>query len=151
MRITLGVVALVALAAVAAASPFAGVEATAGNLGFEAGVSDYGLSIYMIKWTPYTLSGWWGFGGEAATRIAGLRNVSFGAGVLLLIEWHDWSLTDSAWGPYFMVSGSFGSFDVFGKLCYFGVLAEDEPFGAPSLSVGARLYLDAFWAPAPPM
>jgi len=48
MRITLGVVALMALAAVAVASPFAGVEATAGKLGFEAGVSNYGLSIYMI-------------------------------------------------------------------------------------------------------
>jgi len=149
MRTVFVVAALLALASGAIASPFAGVEATAGRLGFEAGVSDYGLSIYMIKWTPYTLSGWWGFGGEALTRIAGLRNVSFGAGVLLLIEWHDWSLTDSAWGPYFLVSGSFGSFDVFGKLCYFGTLAEDKPFGAPSLSVGARLYLDAFWAPAP--
>jgi len=70
MRITLGVVALVALAAVAVASPFAGVEATAGKLGFEAGVSNYGLSIYMIKWTPYTLSGWWGFRSDNADRRA---------------------------------------------------------------------------------
>jgi len=148
MRITLGVVALVALAAVAVASPFAGIEAADEGLGFEIGVSNYGVTVYLLKWVPQTLAGWWAFGGEAAVRIAGLPNISFGAGVLLSIEWDDWEMSDSAWGPYFLVLGSMGSFDVFGKLSYFGDIEEDEPFGAPSLSIGARLYLDSFWAPA---
>ena len=144
-KIALATVALAALAAAAVASPFAGVEAAWGNLGFEVGFADSGLSGYVIKWTPYILSGWWGFGGEGEVKIAG--NLGFGGGVLLLIEWEDWSLTDSAWAPYLLVSGSFGSFDVFGKLYYFNFLEEDEPFGAPTLSVGAKLYLDALLAP----
>jgi len=116
MRITLGVVALVALAAVAVASPFAGIEAADEGLGFEIGVSNYGITVYLLKWVPQTLAGWWAFGGEAAVRIAGLPNISFGAGVLLSIEWDDWEMSDSAWGPYFLVLGSMGSFDVFGEV-----------------------------------
>jgi len=143
-KIALATVALAALAAAAVASPFAGVEAAWGNLGFEVGFTDSGLSGYVIKWTPYILSGWWGFGGEGEVEVG---NLGFGGGVLLLIEWEDWSLTDSAWAPYLLVSGSFGSFDVFGKLYYFNFLQEDEPFGAPTLSVGAKLYLDALLAP----
>ena len=148
MRIASVAAVVAVLAAAAVASPFAGVEATWGYLGFEAGFSDCGLSMYMIKWTPYVLSGWWGFGGEGVTGIAGLEHIGFGAGAILLIEWHDWSLADSAWAPYFLATGSFGSFEIFGKLYYFNFLEEDEPFGAPSLSVGVKLYLDAFWAPA---